>query len=187
MYGLVNRAIEQLVVSARGEAAWERVCHRAGVDSDGFVAMCPYHDDITYKLVGAVSEELGLTAHQVLEAFGEYWVLYTADEGYGELMSAGGSDLRSFLGNLNAMHGRVETIFTKMRLPRFRVEDLDEDEYLLHYESERAGLAPMVAGLVKGLAKRFGQQVEVEHVAARTDAGAHDTFRVRHEVMAIAP
>lgn len=187
MYGLVNRAIEQLVVSMRGEAAWERVCARAQVDNEGFVAMCPYHDDVTYRLVGAVSEELGLTPPKVLEAFGEYWVLYTAEEGYGELMRAGGTDLRAFLGNLNDMHGRVEGVFTKMRLPRFRVEDLGPDDYLLHYESERAGLAPMVVGIVRGLARRFDQEVEVEHLHLRGDGGAHDTFRVRHVETAGAP
>ena len=62
MYGLVNRAIEQLVVSTKGEPAWQRVCARAGVGADGFVAMCPYDDRLTFDLVHAVSEELGLPA-----------------------------------------------------------------------------------------------------------------------------
>lgn len=179
MYGLVNRAIEQLVVSSRGEAAWERVCARAAVDNEGFVAMCPYHDDITYRLVQAVSQELGLSEAEVLQAFGEYWVLYTAEEGYGELMRAGGSDLRAFLGNLNVMHGRVEGVFTKMKLPHFRVEDLGPGEHLLHYESERAGLAPMVIGIVHGLARRFGQAVAITQLQHRDGRGRHDSFHLR--------
>lgn len=44
MYGLVNRAIQQLVVATAGDAAWTRVCAKAKVDDVGFVAMCPYHD-----------------------------------------------------------------------------------------------------------------------------------------------
>jgi len=179
MYGLVNRAIEQLVVSSRGEAAWERVCARAGVDGEGFVAMCPYHDDITYRLVQSVSQELDLSEAEVLQAFGEYWVLYTAEEGYGELMRAGGSDLRAFLGNLNVMHGRVEGVFTKMKLPHFRVEDLGPDDHVLHYESEREGLAPMVMGIVRGLAKRFNQTVSISQMQHRDGHGLHDIFRVR--------
>ncbi len=186
MYGLVNRAIEQLVVSLKGEAVWQQVCERAQVDPDGFLAMCPYHDDVTYGLVGAVSEALGQTPQQVLQAFGEYWVLYTADEGYGELMQAGGDDLRSFLGNLNDMHGRVETVFPKMRLPRFRVQDVAPGEYTLHYESEREGLAPMVVGLVLGLARRFDQRVEVRQIAERGDGRHDDVFAIRHLEPAMA-
>lgn len=177
MYGLVNRAIEQLVVATKGEAAWQRVCARAGTGSDGFIAMCPYHDDVTYKLVGAVSEELDLPPSDVLEAFGEYWILYTAEEGYGELMAAAGEDLRAFLDNLNDLHGRVEAVFPAMQLPRFEVVDESPGIYRVHYDSEREGLAPMVAGLLRGLARRFGQPVEVQHVQARS-ASARDVFRV---------
>lgn len=178
MYGLVNRAIEQLVVSTGGEAAWQRVCRRAGVAAEGFVAMCPYDDGITYRLVGAVSEELGLAPEQVLEAFGNYWVLYTAEEGYGELMHACGEDLRQFLDNLNELHGRIETIFPGLRPPHFEVQDVAPGEYWLHYGSEREGLAPMVVGLLKGLAKRFGQAVEIEPLTAGD--GQAGRFRIRH-------
>ena len=180
MYGLVNRAIEQLVVAHKGEAGWQRVCGRAQVAGDGFIAMCPYHDDVTYALVGAASEELGLTPAQVLEAFGEYWIRYTAEEGYGELLNAGGDDLRGFLLGLNDMHGRVETVFPQMRLPAFEVEDVGPGDYWLHYESERAGLAPMVLGLVRGLAIRFGQSVQVTLEPAPGASAHRASFRVRH-------
>jgi two-component system chemotaxis sensor kinase CheA len=33
-------------------------------------------DEVTYKLVGAASEVLGIPPNQVLEAFGEYWIIY---------------------------------------------------------------------------------------------------------------
>ena len=180
MYGLVNRAIEQLVVSMKGEAGWRGVCAHAGLAADGFVSMQDYDDDVTFRLVRAVSARLGLPPEQVLEAFGEYWITYTAAEGYGALMTAGGSHLREFLGNLNEMHGRVETIFPQLRPPVFRVEDVSDTEYRLYYASERAGLAPMVVGLVKGLAKRFGQSVEVVQVLSKADAHGEDVFTVRH-------
>ena len=179
MYGLVNRAIEQLVVSLKGEDAWARVRARAGAADDGFIAMRPYEDDLTYRLVGAVSEETGLGAEQVLEAFGEYWILYTAKEGYGELLDMAGQNLRDFLGGLNEMHGRVEMIFPHMKLPMFSVTDLAPGEYEVHYHSERAGLAPMVSGLLKGLAKRVGQAADISHVKASSAADPGDVFLVK--------
>lgn len=179
MYGLVNRAIEQLVVSHGGAAAWQRVCGRAGIPDEGFLAVHAYPDEVTYKLVAAVSQELGITPEQALEAFGEYWILYTADQGYAEVMQSAGSTLREFLGNLDEMHGRVESVFPNMLLPTFRLVDLGPDELELHYRSHREGLAPMVVGLLKGLAARFGEQVQIEQVARRGPEVPADVFHVR--------
>lgn len=179
MYGVINRAIEELVISLKGESGWRGVCAHAGLASDGFVSMQSYDDDITYRLVASVSQRLGLPAEQVLEAFGEYWVTYTAKEGYGSMLSAGGSSLREFLGNLNDMHGRVGTIFPQLRMPLFRVTPISADEYLLHYASTRAGLTPMVIGLVRGLAKRFDQNVVVTLQQTRPTPQDEDIFLVR--------
>jgi len=95
-------------------------------------------------------------------------------------MAAGGSHLREFLSNLNAMHGRVELIFTQLRIPLFRIEDVSDAEYRLYYTSERSGLAPMVLGLVKGLAKRFHQSIDIVQIHSKTDVNDEDIFSVRH-------
>jgi hypothetical protein len=179
MYGLVNRAIEQLVVSMKGENGWRGVCAHANIPSDGFVSMQAYDDEITYRLVGAVSARLGLAQEMVLEAFGEYWITYTATEGYGNLMDAGGNNLREFLGNLNDMHGRVETVFPQLRMPQFRVQELSATEFHLHYNSTREGLAPFVLGLVKGLAKRFDQTIEITQTVFKANVQDEDVFLVR--------
>jgi hypothetical protein len=179
MYGLVNRAIEELVISLKGEAGWRGVCAHAGLASDGFVSMQSYDDDITYRLVESVSQKLGLPSEQVLEAFGEYWITYTAKEGYGNMLNAGGHSMREFLGNLNDMHGRVGLIFPQLRMPLFRVTPVSDDEYLLHYASTRAGLTPMVIGLVRGLAARFDQKVEIALQQTRATAQDEDIFLVR--------
>ena len=77
MYGLVNKAVVDLVVNKFGEDTWVAIKKKAGVDHDLFVSMDAYPDDITYRLVGAASEVLGIPPAAVLEAFGEWWVLYT--------------------------------------------------------------------------------------------------------------
>lgn len=179
MYGLVNRAIEQLVVSLKGENGWRGVCAHANISSDGFVSMHAYDDEITYRLVNAVSARLGLEPATVLEAFGEYWVTYTVKEGYGSLMDAGGSSLREFLGNLNEMHGRLEAVFPQLRMPQFRVQELSDAEFRLYYASTREGLAPFVLGLVKGLAKRFEQPIEVTQTVFKANVKDEDVFLVR--------
>jgi hypothetical protein len=178
MYGLVNQALEDFVKKDFGNTAWNRIRDGAGICLDMFVSMDSYPDEITYKLVGSASGVLGLDASQILEAFGEHWVLYTAQAGYGEMLAMFGSDLRSFLNNLDNLHSHVGMSFPALRPPSFEVEQIEGDPgLLLHYRSERAGLAPMVVGLIKGLGKRFSQEISVRQTAHRgTDD--HDVFRI---------
>src|SRR5262245_50169432 len=107
MYGLVNAAVEDLVRSKFGDGTWETIKKKAGVQVAGFSRMETYPDEVTYSLVAAASEVLGISPDDVMKAFGEYWVLYTGREGYGHLFDIGGSSLRDFLLSLDDLHSRV--------------------------------------------------------------------------------
>ena len=137
MYGIVNKAIEDLVIENFGEKKWDAIKLRSGVDVDFFIANDPYDDDITFKLAGAVSEEMNIPIAAVLETFGEWWVLRTGKEKYGSLMEAGGNGLREFLINLPVFHNRVILIFPKLTPPEFKITHLEEQSLHLHYFSKR--------------------------------------------------
>lgn len=164
MYGLVNRAIEDLVRSRFGDEAWGAICRRAGIERPSFVGMQPYDDAITYGLVGAAAAELQIDAAAVLETFGEHWMTYTVEEGYGDLLSMMGSTFEQFLDNLDAMHGRIQAQMPALRPPHLRREAQPDGSCILHYRSERPGLAAMVVGLLRGLAKRYGIELDVERL-----------------------
>ena len=180
MYGLVNRAVQDLICERFGAETWECIKQRAGVDVDVFISMDGYPDDVTYKLVGAASEELETPAAHLLEAFGEYWTLYTAREGYGELLRMGGDSFQAFLENLHDLHTHIALSFPHLQPPSFWLTDLTDDSARLHYQSQRTGLAPMVVGLVKGLGRMFDTPVVVEHVRRREDGADHDEFVIRY-------
>lgn len=180
MYGLVNRAIHELVTEAFGASTWEAVCAEVGIDPVGFVAMDNYPDKLTYDLVGAVSGRTGMEPNAVLEAFGKYWVEYTGMQGYGSLMASAGSTIPEFLQNLDALHSRVSATYDELQPPSFAVDVEDESTLILHYYSHRPGLAPMLIGLIQGLGQLLETQVEVELLRSRADGNDHDEFRVRH-------
>ena len=147
MYGLVNKAIEGLVRQQFGDDAWSRIKARAGWTGAQFVSMDTYDDALTYNLVGAASEELGLPPEQVLEAFGDYWTTYTMEAGYRDTLGMMGDTLEEFLDNLDALHARVG-MSMPTNPPSFSREQVSETEWLLL--RRRAGLAPMVIGLLRG-------------------------------------
>ena len=176
MYGLVNRGIEQLVRSRFGDAVWDEVCRAAGFEDDGFIAMESYDDSITYALVGAISETCDLDVATILEEFGEHWVVYTAQEGFGDLIAMCGNDVRSFLLNVNMLHEQVQSGFPALTPPHFELEESDPDHFTLVYRSERAGLGPMVVGLLRGIARTLGETIEIEHLPG--DETTPDRFTI---------
>lgn len=178
MYGLVNKAIEEMAISVGGEDVWRRIKTEAGVDAAAFVSMDAYPDELTYALVGAASKVLGMPAADILRAFGKRWVLYTAQEGYGPLLTSAGGSIGEFLSNLDALHVRVGLTMPELRPPSFKVSSLGDDAFAVRYYSERDGLAPMVMGLLEGVGNRFGQEVAVTQSVSRNDGADHDEFVV---------
>jgi len=178
MYGMVNKAIEEMVCMHHGEEAWEKIKELAGVDTDVFISNEGYPDEITYKLVGAASESLGAPAEAILEAFGEHWILHTAREGYGGLMQAGGNTLPEFLTNLPNFHSRVILMFPKLQPPRFECSEITDNSLNLHYFTHRPGLSHFVIGLVRGLGKMFETPVEVTLSESKDNGADHDVFAV---------
>lgn len=177
MYGLINEGIRDMVVGMAGPDAWRAITEDVGIDPSGFELLCPYDDSLTYKLVELVSKRFELAQEEVLRRYGNYWITYTASQGYGEIMRLFGTDFRSCLRNLNLMHGHMGAMMPKLSPPRFRVEELSERELVVHYYSHRVGLAPMVIGLLEGLAMKYDERISVLHVpkGSRSD---HDEFEV---------
>ncbi|MEI2577471.1 heme NO-binding domain-containing protein [Scytonema sp. PRP1] len=181
MYGLVNKAIRDMVCEKFGEDTWETIRQKAEVEVDTFIGMEAYPDDITHRLVKAASEVLAMPPPEILKAFGEYWVIYTAEEGYGEMMDMAGDNLPDFLQNLDNLHARVGVSFPQLKPPSFECTDVAEESMNLHYRSSRQGLAPMVFGLVGGLGKRFNVEVDITQLRSREEGAEHDEFSIKYK------
>ncbi|MCG6138814.1 MAG: heme NO-binding domain-containing protein [Nostoc sp. LLA-1] len=181
MYGLVNKAIHDMICSRFGVEIWQEIKQKAEVDADVFLSMEGYPDDITHRLVKAASVVLNLSPSAIMQAFGEFWVQYTSEEGYGEMMDMSGDTLPEFLEHLDNLHARVGVSFPQLQPPSFECSDVEEDTLSLHYRSDREGLAPMVLGLVKGLGTRFDTEVEITHTQSRDDGAEHDEFLVKYK------
>ena len=176
MYGLVNKAVEEMVISQFGEDTWETIKAKAAVEEDMFISNEAYPDDITYRLVASASETLGVTPNQVLESFGIHWVLHTALETYGGLFAAGGTSLPEFLVNLPSFHTRLTLIFPKLKPPTFEVTEFFDGSLHLHYYSDRPGLTSFVIGILKGLGVMYKTQVEIALINSRETGSDHEEF-----------
>ena len=178
MYGIVNQAIQGLVVENYGQEKWNEILQLSGVQETQFISNESYEDEITFELVAAASETLQLRQEDVLFAFGEYWILNTGHQKYGELMKAGGKDFLEFMKNLPNFHGRIMLIYPKLCPPEFLVEVEHEKKIILHYYSARSGLTHFVFGLIHGIAAMFHQTIKMELLSSEPGATWHDTFLI---------
>ena len=178
MYGIVNKAVEELIKNQFGAEQWEAVRKLSGIDVDFFVSTEPYDDEITYKLAVAASEVLKMDIGDVMIALGEYWILKVGKEKYGGLMEAGGDNLREFLKNLPQFHSRIMLLYPKLTPPEFRISDENDHALHVHYYSHRQGLQEFVRGLLQGLSKLYQTETTIELIAHRADGHDHDIFRV---------
>jgi hypothetical protein len=178
MYGIVNKAIGELITANYGATKWTAILKRSGIENDFFISNEAYDDSITYDLAQAVSEEMGISVSEVLIAFGRWWVVATTKEKYGALMASGGNNLKDFLINLPVFHNRVMFIYPKLTPPEFKVKDIRENSLTLHYISKRQGLQDFVRGLLEGLSIMFETPATIELVQSRNEGAAFEIFKI---------
>lgn len=181
MYGLVNSAIQGLVVENYGNDAWEKIKTKSQVNVEHFISNDSYPDTMTFELAIAASEVLGVSLGEVLHAFGEYWVLVIAKEKYPHYLNAGGGNLKDFLLNLPNFHARIIMIFPNLKPPEFQVTEVEETSLNLHYLSDRNGLKDFVFGLISGLGKLFDQTITTNLVQSRDEGADHEIFHIEWE------
>lgn len=181
MYGLVNNGIRTFIVDNHGQDTWLRICRKASIADEDFENLTAYDDAITYALVGAVSDELGLPVDQVLDVFGHYWVGFSKSTSIGKLVDQGAETLVDQIRGLDEMHERIQLTMPHLDPPSFEFEEMPDGNHRLHYMSNREGLAPMVVGLLRGLADECGVSIDVKHVDRKDDGASHDVFVLRIE------
>jgi hypothetical protein len=179
MYGIVNKAIEELVIANFGNETWENVKLKSEIDIDYFISTEPYDDSITYKLAGAISHEMNMDISDVLINFGEWWILKTGKEKYGTLLSTGGKSLKEFLINLPDFHTRIMLFYPKLTPPEFKTIVNSENEIEIHYYSKREGLQEFVRGLLQGLSKLYEVETQITLIQERLKGSTHEIFLVR--------
>jgi hypothetical protein len=180
MYGIVNQAIQGLVTRDFGDEKWEEIKQLSGIKESYFISDQSYEDNITFELVSAATEVLNLSADDILQAFGKYWVLNTAQKKYGDLLKTGGSSFPDFIRNLPNFHSRIMLIYPKLSPPEFQVNTIDETTLELHYYSTRSGLTHFVIGLIYGLGEFFETPVVITPVTSSSNPVWHDSFIIKH-------
>ncbi len=156
MYGMMHRAIRQMVTERAGSEVWQGIERELGVGPAEFISAIVHPDELTVAMLAAAAERLGLSMHACMRAFGRYWVHFAERGPYGAMMDFVGQDIVSFIANLDRMHQAVRVAMPGAQVPQFTMKCSEERRLLVRYRSTRSGFEPMVQGLLEGLLERFG-------------------------------
>jgi guanylate cyclase soluble subunit beta len=184
MYGLINSAMQDMIVAKFGEQQWAAIHEHSKVPEDSFLSMRSYDDALTYQLVESASEVLEAPVDTCLEMFGLYWVEEIAAKSFAPVMETTGTHTIDFLSNLNALHDRISSTFTDYVPPEFKVEPGELDnQFRVHYLSKRDGLTAFVVGLLRGLADHFDDDLEIigVDIHPQDPSGTHSIFELKVE------
>lgn len=174
MYGIVNAAVQSLVVKVAGEKAWSEI-----VESIGFAGSLTdesenYSDEITINIALAICDYLNMELNDLLQLLGKHWISYTEEQGWHQHFKPSGNNFIEVLEGLDSLHARVKDAMPDGSMPAFAVSSCEQG-YKLEYHSTRDIFAPLVLGILNGLAESFDEHWHFEHVGHKKYFG-FDTF-----------
>lgn len=175
MKGVVFNILEDMVTEKGGLQMWQKVLDKAGVDG-GYTAVSTYSDDEMFSIVGAVVEELGIPAEEVIGAFGVYM--------FGQLASRypvftdSASDLFTFLESIDSViHLEVKKLMTETNLPSISCTREGEKLLVMNYRSPRK-LCILAEGLIYGAAEHYGYGIKIDHPVCMHKGADHCDLQV---------
>jgi hypothetical protein len=159
MKGIIFNLLEQIVVDAGAEDAWDDLLARAGVVG-AYTSLGNYPDQELVALIEMAATARDESASDCLRWFGS--------EAMGLLAASyptffvGHQSLRTFLPTVNdVIHVEVRKLYPGSDTPGLTVEDGDDGDLRLYYASSRQ-LCALAEGLIAGAAARFGESVAVQ-------------------------
>ena len=166
MHGLINRAIQCFVTDSYGADKWVEATRVADLGFVEFESMLIYDDDVTPRMLDAVSHVLGRARNEVMEDIGTYLVSHPNVEALRRLLRFGGVDFVEFLHSLDDLPDRVRLAVSDLRLPRIELQDLASGQFSLICQSPIAGYGHVMMGVLRAMADDYGVLAVLEYAGS---------------------
>jgi hypothetical protein len=163
MHGLINRAIQCFVTDSYGADKWVEATRLADLNFVEFEAMLIYDDDITPRVLDAVSKVLARPREDVMEDIGTYLVSHPNVEALRRLLRFGGVTFVEFLHSLDDLPDRARLAVSDLRLPRIELRDHAPAHFSLVCDSPLAGYGHVMMGILRAMADDYGVLALLEH------------------------
>lgn len=163
MHGLINRAIQCFVVDSYGPETWVEATRLANLGFVEFESMLTYDDDVTPKMLNAVSLVLDRDRNEVMEDIGTYLVSNPNVEALRRLLRFGGFDFVEFLHSLDDLPDRARLAVSDLKVPGLELHDCAPGQFNLVCQSAIEGYGHVMMGVLRAMADDYGVLAVLEH------------------------
>jgi hypothetical protein len=167
MKGIVFTEFLELVENEFGLIIVQRIIDECELETDGvYTSVGTYSHKDMFKMVWKLSEIKEIPVAELLTIFGEYFFTTLKDK-YPVFLEK--PNLFSFLNSIDQyIHPEVLKLYPDAELPSFDAEIKSDKEMILNYISLRK-MSDLAIGLIKGAAKHFKENVDVEKIGEEDD------------------
>lgn len=175
MKGEIFVALVEHLEDTLGYAELDRILVEADLPSRGaYTAVGLYAPEEVLKIVTHAAPVIGVSVDAVVHAFGEHLFERLAGQRPDVVAAAGGTF--ALLPQIQAViHRDVLKLDPKAELPSIDVERLDPNTVALTYTSTRP-LAELAHGLLCGVVRHYGENIDIEQVGLDGPPGTHARF-----------
>jgi hypothetical protein len=159
VHGIIHAELKKYVEARHGSAAWKACLETAGLAHKMFLPISAYPDADAVAIVTAASKLTDIPADRILEDFGEF-IAPDLMSMYQSLVEPHWKTIELLLHTEDVIHRVVRINNPGAQPPRLRFEQLGPAELKFYYRSPRR-MAAVAKGIIKGVAKHYGQTVVI--------------------------
>lgn len=163
MHGLIFMYLHQFARKQAGEPAWQDWLHDAGLSRISFSPVQDYPDAAAVALIEAAGKALDRPAQTVLEQFGEF-VAPEFLRLYSSLIHPEWRTIEVVANTEELIHATVRMRNPGAHPPMLQCLRTGDDEIRVVYSSPLR-MCALARGIIRGLARRFNETVEVQDEA----------------------
>lgn len=165
MKGVIYNAVEDAVTKLYSADTWDDLLEDAGLSGE-YTSLGNYDDTDLAALVGAACKATGHQPEVLVKVVGEHAFPYLFER-HPELVAE--RSTFAFLRAVNdIIHPEVLKLYPDSNPPEFEFEDRSDGALRMTYRSARK-LGTLAEGLIRGAAKQFGEEVDVEVISGAGD------------------
>jgi guanylate cyclase len=178
MYGLLLDAICETLQNRFGETTMAAIKEKAGIHQTSFITSKMYSESLIARLTKAAHEVTGTSTKELMGTFGESFVPFVDQHGYGRILKVLGRNMRDFLNGLDNLHEYIRFTYPKLKPPSFFCEAESTTGLTLHYRSRRKGFLHYVMGQIRAVGQGYYNMiVDIEIVKEE------ETLDMTHVIM----
>jgi hypothetical protein len=178
MKGIIFNLLEEVVILRHGEAAWDGLLDKAGLDG-AYTSLGSYPDSEIEALVAAAATALNLSPGECLRWFGREAMPLLAVR-YPAFFEGYRTTLPFILSVNSIIHPEVRKIHPGALCPVFRFEQAADGALRLGYKSPRQ-LCALAEGFIEGAGDHFGETALVEHLRCTAKGDPECLLSIRIE------